>query len=290
MSAEVSNGYQQSPNRSVAQFAGGRFAIRTVDKEQDEAATKKKLEDKRPETKEKEALQAKLDETVMQRAIDIGWEPETPNDYRNNSRSVGNGVSAPYGGAGFADGNKNTLYTSNENNFNSLRAALTFGTHADDHNDAFLFNRAVATGHSPEVDHIVESAAGGANSLSNGRILSKYNNGGGGVPDRPGRGDQELRSYQNMTIRLLDATAPLAANHITHGLNRFDQIERYQIAAGDELTNRQVKLLESYRNYTSAGATAKNNINRPETVAYHGEPVNHYAVDGNDPSLMVEVT
>ena len=254
--------------------------------------------DHRQSSADSSALQAMLDGRVIQRVIDIGWVPRNVGNYRNHSTLVGNGVSSPYGGARFADTNIDNLY--DDNYYHVGSSDITFNRALrDDDDNTYMISRAEATDYSPEVDHIVEKADGGANSLDNARILTKQNNSGTGNPGRPGRGAQYLKTFRQLRLREYSSTANQHNDHFTRDIDyhdgndpvttRFNRISNTFKNARSNLSGGEVDVLETYRNKNSNAITAKNQIKNDEAARYHRLRTGAFIVDEHDLEYAVRV-
>lgn len=233
--------------------------------------------------------QMKANDQVIQRAIDIGWEPTNPANYRNSTTAVGNGVSAPYGGVTFGAGNRTLIHNSNYAAIpNNIALTLQRGI-MDDDNNRRLISRGDASYYSPEVDHIVPRLDGGANSLTNGRLLAKGRN-TAGQGARPNRGAQTLKAFQALRIRVYDSNGPLHGDQYTDGFGVVhNRIRNYNVNLNGNVAPQRARALEIYRTGDSANALNRTNINGAALRQYHGLPTGQHRNDASNNNIYVRV-
>ncbi|MBQ4845277.1 HNH endonuclease [Pseudoalteromonas sp. MMG005] len=161
------------------------------------------------------------DTVIIQRALRVGFVPATPGNFRGAHTTIFGIAGTAYdGGKGFT--NKNAVI-----NNNSQAGTLTVSNtdnayNISDASNTALFNPTTARDVAPEVDHIVEKSEGGANDLSNARVVSKGEN-TDNTPLRPTNAQKRLALYEDLNVDVLATSTRMDAG-TTYNFNSYDRL------------------------------------------------------------------
>jgi hypothetical protein len=155
--------------------------------------------DNRSEAVAQRKLQKVIDNQkgVTQMRINVGNEPDVPNNYRTITTSAG--YTANHYGAGPFNIHAG-VYGNNRANAGVAVVPVATVDGKSDHSSVSLLDRNWASNNTPELDHIVPVAQYGANSYNNARVLSVIENNNNAAA-RPGGGNIVTKVYKNTRIR-----------------------------------------------------------------------------------------
>jgi len=197
--------------------------------------------------------------------VNVGFIPVNPGNYRGTTTITGISTTMA-GDKAFNNSQRPQIYADNVNNGGANAPIIGPGQHpTEDTNGGALIDRSVVTPIEPEIDHIVPRQDGGANDFSNARVLSKANNMNGGVI-RPGRVNQILRLYQNIT---------LSANIPQNNQPNF-VYGPTQINAGAALSNLQGSLLALHAGVNGINGVAALSGGNVNSISAAGRNTNNY--------------
>jgi hypothetical protein len=168
----------------------------------------------------------------------VGYVPSAPGTFRGTTTLAYNGTGVPHGGKDFNGTQTDAVRTNNNAGVGStlLTVNSTAAHNKSDIGGAALMNRDHVSQVTPEVDHIVPKAEGGANDYHNARVLSKtQNTGGGGLMARPNAGQKTLRAYEDITIGPTNGMASIISAGDAIDANDSDNLATYSgvMAAGN---------------------------------------------------------
>lgn len=134
---------------------------------------------------------------VIQRVVAAGFVPSIPDAFRKFTQIYGDKSHIYRGGERF-------YHVDKVINQNRVPGNITFTSASGSHNISDgsgndLFYPTDARVFTPEVDHIVPQSEGGANDLSNARVLSKDENTSAWVT-RPANNQREIRVYSKLNV------------------------------------------------------------------------------------------